>query len=74
MAQISGMDESFLKLKNAAELIDVSVWTIRKWVKERRIRTYRFGRAVRIKKSDLIKFANVRPSRVEFRDSIVKGT
>jgi len=49
----------FLNVENAAMMIDVSPWTIRKWIKERRIRIYRFGGAVRIRESDLMAFASV---------------
>ena len=50
-----------MKITTAAKLIDVSPWTIRKWIKERKIPTYRFGGSVRIKESDLIDFAKVTP-------------
>ncbi|OVE78511.1 hypothetical protein BVY01_05230 [bacterium I07] len=53
------MKNHFLKIDKAAELIDVSPWTIRKWIKHRKIRTYRFGGSVRIKESDLLAFAKV---------------
>jgi excisionase family DNA binding protein len=53
----------YLKVADAALLIDVSPWTIRKWIKEKRIRIYRFGGAVRIRESDLMAFASVTPSR-----------
>ncbi len=53
----------YFKVENAALLIDVSPWTIRKWIKERKLRIYRFGGAVRIKESDLIAFANVTPEK-----------
>ena len=56
------MSDRFLKIETAAKMLDVSVWTIRKWVAERRIRTYRFGRAVRIREADLLDFAKVLPS------------
>ena len=55
----------YLKVDNAALLIDVSPWTIRKWIKERKIRTYRFGGAVRIRESDLMKFAEVTPCQID---------
>lgn len=64
------MKEQFLKIQTAAQKIDVSIWTIRKWVKQRKIRIYRFGRAVRIRESDLMRFAKVRPSRDELYDSV----
>jgi len=62
------MNDRFLKIETAAEMTELSVETIRRWVKERRIRTYRFGRAVRIRESDLMKFAEVRPSVKEVRE------
>lgn len=65
------MKERFLKIESAAELIDVSIWTIRKWVNQRRIRTYRFGRVVRIKESDLFKLAEVTPSISEMTADIL---
>lgn len=61
--------DSFLKLENAAAFLDVSIWTLRKWVKQRKIRTYRFGRAVRIRMSDLIDFADVMPSQEDILNS-----
>jgi excisionase family DNA binding protein len=54
---------NYLKVEKAALLIDVSPWTIRKWIKERKLRIYRFGGAVRIRESDLMAFASVTPSR-----------
>jgi len=53
----------FLNVEHAAVLIDVSPWTIRKWIKERKIRIYRFGGAVRIREADLLSFARVTPCR-----------
>jgi excisionase family DNA binding protein len=60
------MEKQFLKVENAAELIDVSPWTIRKWIKEHRLRFYRFGGAIRIKEADLLAFARIAPCREEF--------
>ena len=53
----------FLNVEKAALLIDVSPWTIRKWIKEHRIRIYRFGGAVRIRESDLMAFATITPGK-----------
>ena len=61
----------FLKIETVAKMTELSVETIRKWVKKGRIRTYRFGRAVRIRESDLLRFAEVRPSLHELRDKIL---
>lgn len=56
------MNKQFLKIEDAAELIDVSPWTIRKWIKEKKIRVYRFGGAIRIREEDLLDFAKITPS------------
>jgi excisionase family DNA binding protein len=53
----------YLNVEHAALLIDVSPWTIRKWIKERRLRIYRFGGAVRIRESDLMAFATITPGK-----------
>ena len=53
-------------------MTDLSIWTLRKWVNECRIRSYRFGGAVRIKESELIKFAKVTPSVDELIDDLEK--
>jgi excisionase family DNA binding protein len=60
------VNKRYLNVEHAAEMLDVSVWTIRKWIKERRLCTYRFGRAVRINMDDLLAFASVTPSEREF--------
>ena len=65
------MTERFLKIDDAAKIIDVSPWTIRRWIRERRIRTYRFGGSIRIKYSDLILFAEVSPSIDDMKAAIV---
>jgi len=65
------MNKVFLKVDEAARMIGVNPWTIRKWIKQRRIRTYRFGGAVRIEESDLLRFAKVAPSNSDIK-SIIK--
>ena len=57
----NSINAHYLRVADAAMLIDVSPWTIRKWIKERRIRIYRFGGAVRIRESDLLSFAKITP-------------
>jgi len=56
------MKEQFLKIETVAEMLDVNIWTVRKRIKTKRIRTYRFERAVRLKISDVLDFAEVTPS------------
>ena len=55
--------KKYLSVQSAASLIDVSPWTIRKWIKLKRIPVYKFGGAVRIKESDLLNFAELTQSR-----------
>jgi excisionase family DNA binding protein len=58
----------YLSIKHAASLIDVSHWTICKWIQERRIPFSRFGRAIRIHVDDLVGFAE----RIESVDELIK--
>lgn len=59
------MKDRFIKIETAARMTELSPETIKKWVRQRRIRSYKFGRAVRIKESDLLKFAKELPCRKE---------
>lgn len=59
------MKDRIIKIETAARMTELSPETIKKWVRQRRIRSYKFGRAVRIKESDLLKFAKELPSRQE---------
>ena len=59
------MKDRIIKIETAARMTELSPETIKKWVRQRRIRSYKFGRAVRIKESDLLKFAKELPSRKE---------
>jgi excisionase family DNA binding protein len=56
------MDKQFLKIEHVAKILDVSPWTVRKWIKQRKIRTYRFGGAVRLEISDIMLFAQISQS------------
>ena len=64
------METKFLRVDEAAESLKVSEWTIRKWIQERRIRSYRFGGAVRLRLTDLLQFAEVTPSTDEILSKI----
>jgi len=67
------MNKEFLKIENAAKLIDVSPWTLRNWIKEGKIRTYRFGGAIRIKESDLLAFAKITQTINEMCETILEA-
>ena len=64
------MKREYLSVESAADMIDVSPWTIRKWIKERRISAYKFGGSVRIKVDDLLGFAKV----IQSLDDLKAGT
>jgi len=48
--QIMGGNEvkSLLKIQEAAELMNVSPWTIRKWIRDKKLDVVRLGRALRV--------------------------
>lgn len=56
MANITGDNDVFLTLKEAAELIGVHFETIRRWHLKEGLKTYKFKNTLRIKKSDLLNF------------------
>ena len=68
---MSSENPNFLKIDQAAEFIHVSPWTIRKWINERKLRSYRFGGAIRIRLSDLLSFADVTICESEIKNIVV---
>ena len=64
--------DQFLSINKAAHLIDVSPWTIRKWIKEKRLCYFKFGGAVRIRVKDLLSFSRKVPSRVDVTKKIAQ--
>jgi excisionase family DNA binding protein len=66
------MDKQFFKIEDVAKILDVSPWTVRKWIKQRKIRTYRFGGAVRLKISDIMLFAQISQSLSEITPKMLE--
>lgn len=66
------MDKQFLKIEHVAEILDVSPWTVRKWIKQRKIRAYRFGGAVRLEISDIMLFAQISQSLSEIKHKVLE--
>lgn len=64
------MREKYLKLATAAEQFDLSIWTLRKWVRERIIPSYRFGRNIRVKAEDILNYAEYQGSISELTDEM----
>ena len=50
--------QCYLKCGEAAQLLGISVWTLRHWVCERKITYVRKGRIVRFRLDDLERFMN----------------
>lgn len=50
--------QRYLKCEEAAQLLGISIWTLRHWVCERRITFVRKGRMVRFRVEDLERFMN----------------
>lgn len=53
-----GEQQKWLKPREAAQLLGISVWTLRHWVCERRITFVKKGRMVRFRVEDLERFMN----------------
>jgi len=51
-------EEHLLKIEEACELLKVSKVTIHKWKKQNKIRSYRIGRKIYFKKSELLNSLN----------------
>ena len=50
--------QRWLKSQEAAELLGISIWTLRHWVSERKITFVKKGRMVRFREEDLERFMN----------------
>ncbi|QPM68202.1 helix-turn-helix domain-containing protein [Atribacter laminatus] len=50
------MDKDFLTVKEVAQKLNVSEFTIKRRIKEKRLRAYKFGGEYRISESDLQEF------------------
>lgn len=48
----------FFTIRQVAQLIDVSIRSVRRWIASGELKTHRFGRSVRIAESDLNDFIN----------------
>ncbi len=54
----------YLSVRSAAELASVTMSTIRRWVREKRLGEYHAGRELRLKRTDLEKLMSVGRRRV----------
>ncbi len=50
------VDEAFLTAAEVADQLRVSERSVRRWIKERELKVYRLGRAIRISEGDLRSF------------------
>ena len=49
-------EDEFLTLKQAAKLIGVHFETVRRWHLKEGLKTYKFKKTLRVRKSDLLEF------------------
>ena len=57
------MEKELLSIREASGLLGVAETTLRDWLYQKRLPFYRLGRAIRLKKEDIVKFRE--ESRVE---------
>jgi excisionase family DNA binding protein len=51
-------EQSFLTPQEVSDLLRVSIYTVRRWIKEGKLPAYKVGRVWRISKTDLDKWLN----------------
>jgi len=54
------MDEDFYTVEEVAKKLRLKVYTIREYIRDKKLIAYRFGREYRIKKEDFDKFVEER--------------
>ena len=64
--------ERLYDVKQAAEMLAVSPWTIRAYVRTGKLRPIRMGRLVRLQAEELEKFVALAKVQVEEVDAVVK--
>ena len=50
------MEKELLSIREASGLLGVAETTLRDWLYQKRLPFYRLGRAIRLKKEDIVKF------------------
>lgn len=50
------MEKELLSIREASGLLGIAETTLRDWVYQKRLPFYRLGRAIRLKKEDIVKF------------------
>ncbi len=50
------MEKELLSIREASGLLGVAETTLRDWVYQKRLPFYRLGRAIRLKKEDIVSF------------------
>lgn len=56
------LEESFITKKEAAKIAGVCLTTISNWLRGKKVNKYKFGKAVRINKSELITYLKSKSS------------
>ena len=55
--------EQFLSVDEVAQILKMDIETVRKWIRQKKLKAYKFGRDFRIRRDDFEQF--VRDSAVE---------
>ena len=63
LARSSRPTDEYLSTTAAAQFADVSVGTIRRWVREGKLKEHRAGRSVRVRRQDLERLLSKVPER-----------
>ena len=50
------MEKELMSIREASGLLGVAETTLRDWLYQKRLPFYRLGRAIRLKKEDIVKF------------------
>ncbi len=57
---MSQQSEQYLSVDEVAQILKMDVETVRKWIRQKKLKAYRFGRDYRIRRDDFDQFVNDR--------------
>lgn len=57
---MSHQSETFLSVEEVAQILKMDIETVRKWIRQKKLKAYRFGRDYRIRRDDFDKFVSER--------------
>ncbi len=57
---MSQQPESFLSVDEVAQILKMDIETVRKWIRQKKLKAYKFGRDYRIRRDDFDQFVKER--------------